>query len=170
MRFWRWLVLLAATWPAIAIADAKPCVTAEQAVAKINKEVCVAAHVYDVVALADGTRFLDICPPQTSDDDCRFTLVSRWEDRQDVGELQKYRDMDVQVRGVVRPMHGRAGIEVSHARQFRGGPPKFKPNPRLARGFDAEQGRPPLADLNLRSRGAGRSFMNSREQETRVVK
>jgi hypothetical protein len=56
-----------------------------------------------------------------------------------VGELRKYRDMNVQVRGIVRPMHGRAGMVLSHARQFYGGPPKFKPNPKLARGFNAEQ-------------------------------
>ena len=57
----------------------------------------------------------------------------------EVGELKKYRDMDVQIRGIVQPMHGRAGMVLSHARQFYGGPPKFKPNPLLARGFSAEQ-------------------------------
>ena len=57
----------------------------------------------------------------------------------DVGELTKYRDADVQIRGLVQPMHGRAGMVLSHARQFYGGPPKFRPNPLLARGFSAEQ-------------------------------
>ena len=171
MLWARWLlVMLASAWPAIGWAAPKRCVTAEQASALVNKDVCVTAHVYDVVVLADGTRFLDVCPPETADDDCRFTLVSRWDDRQEVGELRKYRDMDVEIRGVVRTIHGRAGIELSHARQFRGGPPKFRPNPRLAHGFDAGQDRPPIHDPNLRSQGRGRSFMNSREQETRVVK
>ena len=41
------------------------------------------------------------------------------------------------VRGIVQPMHGRAGMVLSHARQFYGGPPKFKPNPLLIRGFAA---------------------------------
>ena len=74
----------------------------------------------------------------TTDDQCRFTVVSYREDHDEVGELKKYRDMDVQIRGIVQPMHGRAGIVLSHARQFYGGPPKFKPNPaacaRLQRG------------------------------------
>ncbi len=31
----------------------------------VDKDVCITAHVYDVVELADGTRFLDICTPAT---------------------------------------------------------------------------------------------------------
>lgn len=142
-----------------------PCVPADQAAQMVNKDVCVSAHVYDVVELADGTRFLDVCAPDTPDEKCRFTVVSLWEDREEVGELRKYRDMDVQVRGIVRPMHGRAGMVLNHARQFNGGPPKFKPNPMLARGFNAEQDRPPVSDPNLRSQGGRRGFMNSKDQE-----
>jgi hypothetical protein len=126
--------------------------------------------VYDVVELPNGTRFLDVCSPRTPDEACRFTIVSMGEDRDEVGELRKYKDMDVRMRGIVRPMHGRAGMMLSHARQFYGGPPKFKPNPRLAHGFDAEASRPPVYDPNLRSQGGGRVFMNSREQETRPAK
>lgn len=136
----------------------------------LNRDVCVSAHVYDVVELADGTRYLDVCPPAIADADCRFTIVSLKEDQDTVGELSRYRDMDVNVRGVVRPMHGRAGIVLSHARQFAGGPPKFRPNPMLARGFDAGDDRPPVRDPNLAPQGHRRSFMNSREQETRAVK
>jgi hypothetical protein len=132
----------------------------------VNKDVCVSAHVYDVVELPDGTRFLDVCTPQTPDEKCRFTIVSLWEDHDQVGELRKYRDMNVQIRGIVRPMHGRAGMVLSHARQFYGGPPKFKPNPKLVRGFNAEQSRPPINDPNLRSQGGGRAFMNARDKET----
>jgi hypothetical protein len=78
--------------------------------------------------------------------------------------------MDVRIRGMVRPMHGRAGMMLSHARQFYGGPPKFKPNPKLAHGFTAEQHRPPINDPNLRSQGGRRAFMNSRDQEKMPVK
>ena len=159
------LLLPMATW-----AGQKPCVTADEATKLVNKDVCITAHIYDVVELSDGTRFLDVCAPQTPDEQCRFTLVSLWEDREDVGELRKYRDMDVQVRGIVRPMHGRAGMMVSHARQFYGGPPKFKPNPKLVRGFTADESRPPIHDPNLRSQGGGRSFMNSRDRETLPAK
>ncbi len=162
-----WAVLLVAIAPGLVLAaKPKPCVTADEATKLVNKDVCISAHVYEVVELPDGTRFLDICSPETPDDKCRFTIVSLREDREDVGELRKYRDMNVQVRGIVQPMHGRAGLVVSHARQFYGGPPRFKPNPKLARGFSAEQSRPPVNDPNLRSQGGGRAFMNSRDKET----
>lgn len=163
--------LLAASAPAICFAGRpKHCVAAEQAAKVPNKEVCVSAHVYDVVQLADGTRFLDVCPPTTPDAACRFTIVSFVQDRDTVGELKKYRDKDVQIRGVVRPMHGRAGIVLSHVRQFNGGPPGFRPNPMLLRGFDAERDRPPMADPNLHTYGHSRGFMNSRDQEPRPAK
>jgi hypothetical protein len=55
---------------------------------------------------------------------------------------------------------------LSHARQFYGGPPKFRPNPKLVRGFSADQGRPAVNDPNLRSQGGRRGFMNSADQET----
>ena len=168
LRRLRRLLLLVAVSPVLAFASGqKPCVTAEEASKLLNKDVCISAHVYDVVQLPDGTRFLDVCTPQTPDDACRFTVVSLWEDHDEVGELRKYRDMDVHIRGIVRPMHGRAGMVLSHARQLYGGPPKFRPNPMLARGFSAEQSRPPVSDPNLRSQGGGRAFMNSRDQEAR---
>jgi hypothetical protein len=144
----------------------KSCVTADEATALLNKDVCVTAHIFDVVELPDGTRFLDVCTPETTDEKCKFTIVSLWEDREEVGELSKYRNMNVQIRGIVRPMHGRAGMVVSHARQFYGGPPKFKPNPLLARGFSADESRPPINDPNLRSQGGRRAFMNTKDKET----
>lgn len=163
---WLWLVLLFVCTPVTLLAGKpKQCVSADQASKMFNKDVCVSAHVYDVVELPDGTRFLDVCPPDTPDDKCRFTIVSYWEDREQVGELRQYRDQNVKIRGIVQPMHGRAGMMLSHARQFYGGPPKFRPNPLLARGFDAEQNRPPVSDPNLRSQGGRRAFMNTRDQE-----
>ena len=162
-------LLVAASLSALAAAP-KPCVPAGQASQLLKKDICVSAHVYDVVQLPDGTRFLDVCTPQTPDEACRFTIVSPWEDHDDVGELRKYRDMDVEVRGIVQPMHGRAGMVLSHARQFYGGPPKFKPNPLLIRGFAADQSRPPIGDPNLRSQGGRRAFMNTRDQESRPAK
>ena len=166
LRRMGWLMLLAALSSALAFAgQQKPCVTADEATKLVNKDVCISAHIYDVVELPDGTRFLDVCTPDTPDEKCRFTIVSLHEDREEVGELRKYRNMNVQVRGIVRPMHGRAGMVLSHARQFYGGPPKFKPNPKLARGFNGEQSRPPLYDPNLRSQGGRRAFMNTRDKE-----
>jgi hypothetical protein len=111
-------------------------------------------------------RFLDVCPPETPDEQCRFTIMSQRDDRQEVGDLRKFRDADVRVRGIVQSMHGRNGMVLSHARQFYGGPPKFKPNPKLMRGFTGDQARPPVADPNLRAHGGHRAFMNSRDQES----
>jgi hypothetical protein len=171
LRCLRWLVLFALAAPLSAFAgEPKACVTADEATKLVNKDVCITAHIYDVVELPDGTRFLDVCTPETPDERCRFTVMSLREDRDEVGELRKYRDMDVRIRGIVRPMHGRAGMMLSHARQFYGGSPKFKPNPRLIRGFNADQSRPAIGDPNLRSQGGRRAFMNSRERETRPVK
>jgi hypothetical protein len=171
LRRLRSFVCLLAVSPALSFAGSqKPCVTADEATKLVNKNVCVTAHIYDVVQLPDGTRFLDVCTPQTPDEKCTFTIVSLWEDRDEVGELARYRDADVHIRGIVQPMHGRAGMVLSHARQFHGGPPKFKPNPRLVRGFNAEESRPPARDPNLRSQGGGRAFMNARDQETRPAK
>ncbi len=159
-------VFLAACIPFPSFAGAaKPCVSTDQAAKMLNKDICISAHVYDVVQLPDGTRFLDVCSPQTPDDKCRFTIVSLQQDRDEVGELTKYRDMDVQVRGIVQPMHGRAGMVLSHARQFNGGPPKFRPNPLLARGFSADESRPPVSDPNQRGQGGRRAFMNTKDQE-----
>ena len=107
----RWFVLIAALAPLPASAGpSKPCVSATEATQMLNKDICISAHVYDVVQLADGTRFLDVCAPEVTDEKCAFTVESLKEDRDEVGELRKYRDMDVQIRGIVRPMHGRAGM------------------------------------------------------------
>jgi len=144
----------------------KPCVTTDQAVQMLNKDIRIAAHIYEVVELGDGTRFLDVCSPETPDEKCRFTVISLPGDREDVGELNRFRGMDVEIRGIVQPMHGRAGVVLSHVRQFYGGPPKFRPNPLLARGFGAEEGRAPVNDPNLKPQGGQRSFMNTRDQET----
>lgn len=163
--------LLMAWLPANCLASKqKPCVTTAEASKMIDKDVCVSAHIYDVVLLADGTRFLDVCPPATPDAGCRFTIVSFARDRDTVGKLAQYRGRNVKIRGVVRPMHGRTGMVLSHARQFDGGPPRFRPNPKLLRGFNAEQSRPPMRDPNLHTYGGGRTFMNSRDQETRRAK
>ena len=143
----------------------KTCISADEAAKLVNKDVCIEAHVYDVVELQDGTRFLDVCSPETPDDKCAFTIVSLRGDREDVGELREYRDADVHLWGMVQPMRGRSGMLLSHARQFNGGPPKFRPNPKLLRGFTGEQSRPPIADPNLRPHGGHRVFMDTTKKE-----
>lgn len=142
------------------------CVTVAEAALHPNAEVCVSAHVYSVVELKDGTRFLDVCALDLPDEDCRFLVMSLIEDRDEVGPLRGYRDADVKIRGIVRPMHGRMGIVLSHARQFSGGPEKFRPNPKLLKGFNAQSGRMPVRDPNLSPSGRERSFMNRQDKET----
>ncbi len=86
--------------PFVALAaQPRPCVNLEDAAKLVNKDVCINAHVYDEVELADGTRFLDVCAWDTPDEKCNFTIVSLREDRVEVGELRKFRDADVHVRG-----------------------------------------------------------------------
>ncbi len=161
------VVLASAIVPGLALAaKPRPCVSTDLAQQLLNKDLCISAHVYDVVQLNDGTRFLDVCSPQTPDEKCLFTVISLPEDRKAVGDLGQFRGADVQIRGIVTPMRGRAGMVLSHERQFHGGPPKFRPNPLLAHGFDAEQSRPPISDPNLRPQGGHRAFMNTRDQET----
>ena len=164
------LALFLALAPHFAHAKPKPCIPIQDAGQNLNKDICISAHVYDVIELPDGTRFLDVCTPQTSDDACRFTIISPWEDHAEVGELKKYRNMNIQVRGIVQSLHGRAGLVLSHARQFNGGPPKFRPNPLLARGFNAAQSRPPVNAPSLHTQGTTRSFMNNRDQQSRPPK
>jgi hypothetical protein len=129
----------------------KTCYSPEDALAHQNKDVCVAAHVYEVVELADGTRFLDVCSPETPDEKCRFTVMSANGDRKTVGDLGQYREQDVQIRGVVRPFGGRAEILLSDARQFHGGAERFRPNPELLHGFSAEDGKPAVGDPAMKS-------------------
>lgn len=144
----------------------RACVPVAEAASQpnLNKDICVSAHVFDVVELADGTRFLDVCPANVPDEQCRFTLLSLRADREDVGDLRKYRDQEVQVRGIVHATHGRMGIVISHIRQFSGGPEKFKPNPKLLRDFNGQSDRMPVRDPNLTSSGRHRGFMNSSDK------
>jgi hypothetical protein len=134
-----------------AAASAATCYAPEDALTHLNKDICVSAHVYDVVELSDGTRFLDVCSPETSDEKCRFTVMSMSGDRKDVGELNQYRQQDIRIRGIIRPYGGRAEIILSHQRQFHGGGEKFRPNPALLKGFSAEDHKPGVNDPALRS-------------------
>lgn len=149
------VILLCVCAPAFA-SGPKICVTAEEASQTPNKDVRITAHIYEIVELPNGTRFMDVCLPGTPDDSCHFTIMSLREDRREVGDLVKFRDTDVRLRGVVQAMRGRYGMQLSHSRQFYGGPPKFKPNPKLMRGFDAERDRRPVNDPNLHSQGGRR--------------
>jgi hypothetical protein len=167
----------ASTGPADAIAkpDEKTsgpaCISSEAAIQQSNaqnpdRDVCVSAHVYNVVEIADGTRFLDVCPPDQPDEACRFTIVSLRSDRRQVGDLNRYLGRNVTVRGIVRSTHGRLGIVLNHVHQLNGGPEKFRPNPRLLHGFNGQSEQLPIRDPNLSSSRHHREFMGDKEHES----
>ncbi len=135
------LTLLFALGPLLVVtacfASSRPCYSPEEATEHAGKEICLSAHVYDVVESEDGTRYLDVCRPGTPDESCHFTIVSMTTDRKDVGTLDSLREQDVHLRGVVHAVHGQSMMLLSHARQFRDGPEKFRPNPELLSGFSA---------------------------------
>ncbi|HEY0795164.1 MAG TPA: hypothetical protein VGD64_05235 [Acidisarcina sp.] len=132
--------------PATLRGGERRCFVPDEAMQHLNKVVCISAHVYKVVELADGTRFLDVCSSEARDEDCRFSIVSRAEDRADVGDLSALRDKDIDIRGTVRPFGGRSEIELTHVRQLHGGPEKFRPSPALLAGFSAEHEKPGFND------------------------
>jgi hypothetical protein len=53
-----------------------PCVSHEEAAQDPNRDLCVGAHDFALVELADGMRFVDVCPADQSDDQYRFTPSS----------------------------------------------------------------------------------------------
>jgi hypothetical protein len=146
-------------------AKTTPCVAPEKAAASFNKHTCISAHVFEIVELSDGTRFLDTCSPSTPDEQCRFTILSPAENRESVGQLSSYRNRDLMIRGTVEQINGRYGIILSRQDQLKIAPPKFRPNPLLTHGFSADESRPPVSDPNLRRQGGRRAFMNTRNQQ-----
>ncbi len=139
---------------------ARPCVSPEQAVEHAEKDICVTAHVYDVVQSPDGTRYLDVCKPELDDAACRFTVLSLAADRKEVGDLESYREQDIHIRGIVHVMRGQSTIVLSHARQFKDGPEKFRANPALMAGFSAENSRTAFRDpaLSAKHHKSGSAF------------
>ena len=138
-------------------ASSRPCYTPEQVPEHAGKEICLSAHVYDVVEDNDGMRYLDVCKPGVPDESCRLTIVSLPTDRKEVGTLDGIRQQDVRLRGVVHGMHGQAVMLLSHARQFHDGPEKFRPNPELLGNFSAEHAGLGFRDSALNERKNKRS-------------
>ncbi len=127
-------------------ASERTCFAPDQASEHAEKDICLTAHVYDIVEGSDGTRYLDVCKPEVADDACHFAILSLAADRREVGDLARLRDQDIRLRGVVHVVHGQSTMVLSHARQFRDGPEKFRPNPALMAGFSAESSRTAFRD------------------------
>jgi hypothetical protein len=141
----RLVLLLLLSTCSIAFAS-RTCLSPDEALDHPDKDICVVAHVYDVVESPDGIRYLDVCKPEVADGACHFTVISLPMDRKEVGDLGTYREQDIRIRGVVHVMHGQSTIVLSHARQFKDGPEKFRPNPALLAGFSADSGRTAFKD------------------------
>jgi hypothetical protein len=156
MRQVAFLWLAVAGWGAHlprAAAAGQPSFDMLQAGQHLNQDVCIHAHVYDVIQLADGTRFLDVCSPETTDAACHFTVVSLRQDQKEVGSLDSLRGQEINVRGTIHSFADRAGIILSHERQLHGGSEKFRPNPALMKGFSAADGKSAFDDPAFRSGG-----------------
>ena len=123
-----------------AVLAKRACITPEQALQHLHKDVCVEARVYRVVKGSDGIRFLDVCSPETSDADCHFFIISSTADKKSVGNLDSLVGQTIQIRGELLPIQGRADMIFSSKDQLHGGKPKFRPNPQLVRSFSAENG------------------------------
>jgi len=157
VRLAAWIFIFAVT-AMPALATPKGCISPESTRDYLNKDVCVNAHVYDIIELSDGTRFLDLCTPETPDDKCRFSIISLNADRKDVGDLTRYREQDIHIRGVVRPFNFRTQIILSREQQFHGGSEKFRANPALLKGFSAEDSHAAFSDPATRASHHKSSF------------
>ena len=142
---------------------ARTCYPPEQAAAHAEKDICLAAHVYNVIESADGTRYLDVCKPGGVDGECSVSILSLAIDKKDVGELASLRNQDIELRGTPHVMHGQTTVILSHARQLKDGPEKFRPNPTLLAAFNAGSGEMPIRDpaLNGHKRSGKSSFKGS---------
>jgi hypothetical protein len=137
-------VLLSSTF---AVAK-RTCIAPDKALQHVDKNVCIAAHVYRLVDAADGVHFLDVCSPQTSDADCHFFILSFSRDEKSVGSLRQLVNQDIKIRGTVNTIQGRAVVVFSNKGQLHGGKEKFQPNPRLVASFSAENGGQGFSDRN----------------------
>lgn len=145
---------------------ARRCYSAAYAARHPHQKLCVKAHVYQEIRLGDGTRILDICSPHRSASDCRFAFASLEGRHTSVGSLKQYVGKEIEVRGEIQPIRGRAEILLSRAKQIHAvtqpehsrqeeadtGRGRFHPNPALLKGFNATQTRMPIAAPAFRSR------------------
>jgi len=126
--------------PVLALGHPSECSQVVQTSLHIANDACVSVHVYDVVALRDGTRFLDLCSPDTPDESCPFSVVSYWKDSRRVGDLRPLLGKDISLRGAVRRFGAHYVLILNDQAQLHGGPAHFIPDPRLLGTTSAEDG------------------------------
>jgi hypothetical protein len=126
-----------------------------------SADTCLAAHVYDVVTVTGGTRFLDLCSPDIPDESCHLSIVSYKKDSRQVGDLTAFRGKDISIRGAVQKFDGRYVIVLNDQRQFHGQPARFIPDPRLLRNSPGEEDQDPNAqELRVNFHHHGRKLEN----------
>ena len=137
------LFFVLASLPALpGYASSPACAPVDDGALRASRDACVSAHVYDVVTIENGTRFLDLCSPETADAQCRFSVVTYRDDKRSVGDLEKFRGKDVEIRGTVQHFGERYLMVLNDQRQFHHGAAQFRPDPRLLSGFSAEDSLP----------------------------
>lgn len=138
------------------LAESPACLTLEELQMRTSRDVCIAAHVYDVVTIENGTRFLDLCSAETSDNQCRFSVVSYRADRTSVGNLEQLSGKNVEIRGAIQKFGSRYVMILNDDGQLHHRQPRFRPDPRLLAGFSAEDSQPqdaPELKVNFHHRG-----------------
>lgn len=167
-----WLSLACILFAGLAPAHAASrCHTPSTALRRLHRKLCVKAHVYREITLDDGARILDVCKPGAPASRCHFAFVSLDRHRAAVGSLSRYVGKEIAVRGVVKPIHGRAEILLTrasqihlaarhhrmkpaaqaHANQARAHRSRFHPNPELLKAFNATRSRMPIRTPAFRS-------------------
>ncbi len=155
------LFLLSALMPiAIAHARTPSCSPAADTTLRASEDTCLQAHVFDVVTVPGGTRFLDLCSPDTSDDACHVSIVSYGKDRKQVGDLEAMRGKDISIRGALQSYNGRYVLILNEERQFHGGTARFAPDQRLLRGTSAESGEDHSPELRVNFHHRGKKLEN----------
>ena len=124
------------------LANEPACLTLDELQLRTARDACIAAHVYNVVTVENGTRFLDLCSPETSDAQCRFTVVSYREDHTSAGNLEQLSGRNIEVRGAIEKFGSRYRMILNDDGQLHHRQPRFRPDPRLMTGFSAEDSQP----------------------------
>jgi hypothetical protein len=137
MRFSALFILSALLPAVIAQAGVPACSPAEDSL-HASTDACVTGHVFDIVTVAGGTRFLDLCSPDTPDNACHFSIVSYRKDSRQVGNLESLRGKDISIRGALLSHDQRLVLILSDQRQLHGGAPRFTPDARLVHGLSTE--------------------------------
>jgi hypothetical protein len=150
--------MLSAILPAVSGHARVPVCTPAEGKLHPASDACIAGHVFDVVTVEGGTRFLDLCSPETPDEACHISIVSYKKDRPQVGDLEAFRGKDISIRGPLQAFDGRYVLVLNDARQFHGEAARFIPDPRLVHPTSEEDGEADAKELRVNFHHHGRKL------------